>query len=39
MGTLSHPFDRYQNRVSWLIPLAAVTAIYRLKAERATPLP
>jgi hypothetical protein len=37
MGTLSHPFHRYQNRVSWLIPLAAITAAYRLNAEKATP--
>jgi len=32
MGTLGHPNDRYQNRVSCLIPLAAITAVYRLKA-------
>ena len=32
MGTLGHPIDRYQNRVSFLIPLAAITAAYRLKA-------
>jgi len=41
MGTLSHPYDRYQNRVSCLIPLAAIMAVtYRLKAaesiDRAT---
>jgi hypothetical protein len=37
MGTLGRPVNRYQNRVSWLIPLAAIAAIYRLKTEKATP--
>ena len=33
MGTLGHPLDRYQNRVSCLIPLAAILALaYRLKS-------
>jgi hypothetical protein len=41
MGTLGHPYDRYQNRVSCLIPLAAImVVVYRLKAvesaDRAT---
>jgi hypothetical protein len=35
MGTLGHPQSRYQNRVSCLIPLAAMMAVgYRLKAAR-----
>ncbi len=33
MGTLGHPQNRYQNRVSCLIPLAAILVVaYRMKA-------
>jgi hypothetical protein len=35
MGTLGHPIDRYQTRVSCLIPLAAITAAYRLRAVKS----
>jgi hypothetical protein len=36
MGTLGHPIDRYQSRVSCLIPLAAISAVYRLKIVEST---
>ncbi|HEY1218758.1 MAG TPA: hypothetical protein VGF03_07445, partial [Bryobacteraceae bacterium] len=32
MGTLGHPLDRYQSRVSCLIPLAAILVVYRRTA-------
>jgi len=36
MGTLAHPLNRYQSRVSCLIPLAAIMVVaYRLKAAES----
>lgn len=36
MGTLAHPLNRYQNRVSCLIPLAAIMVVfYRRKAVQS----
>jgi hypothetical protein len=34
-GALSGPHDRYQARIAWLLPLAALLAL----PERAAPLP